>query len=405
MSNSNDVKGGVGADKLEPHPDFEELLKAEQSRITPKPDKSGEKNESVSTDDFNLDDEPDDEDSDGHHDFSDHNKKDLKDELKENPKENNDDSSEFSDIEGGSLDDGQDSSSSTLDDSMEFNFDDTSSVSSGSAGEAGGSSVSNVKKAPVKKSSGLVFYIVIAVVVVVVGYFGYSFLHRGAQSRANQNAQAGTGFKPVLPVVHALPHSLPPALPQTLQPASTTVMEGASNEQVLTGTPQNYQAGGGITMLQVNRQELLQLLANFQTVVDKNAQSMKDDITSLKSSLSAINVSDAKISQVIDGRLQQVNSQIDLINQKFDTYNQSIAGVQSALEKTQDQLKLILAQRAEDIDHYTLRAIVPGRAWLVDGQGNTVTIIVGQEIKNYGKVQEINDKMGYVTMSSGFVFK
>jgi chromosome segregation ATPase len=181
---------------------------------------------------------------------------------------------------------------------------------------------------------------------------------------------------------------------------------GGTDEQVLTGSSENYQGGSGsVTMLQVNRQELLQLLNNFQKAVDKSGQSMTDEVSSLKSSLSTINASDAQLSGVIESKLQQVNSQIDSINQKFDTYNKAITGVQSALEQTQQQLKLILAQRAEDIDHYTLRAIVSGRAWLVDGEGRTVTVILGQDLKNYGTVQEINDKMGYVTMSSGFVFK
>jgi hypothetical protein len=406
MSNSNDTKASPGTDKKDLHPDFEELLKAEQARASSERNKGVEKSNpsaSVDLDDLSdLDDEfddlHDDTEEDGHHDFNKEEESFEKDQTEVTGKEASD-NSEFMDLDGGLISSGGDEENpNNLDDSMEFNFDDTS-VTSPDKME---SNQSAVKKNPIKKSSNLTYYIIL-IVLVVAGVVFYAVSHRGASKV--QNSQQGTGFKPVLPVVHQLPQSLPPAVPQSLQPAETTVM-GGSDDQILTGSGQSYpSSSGSVTMLQVNRQELLQLLTNFQKAVDKSGQSTSEEVSALRTSLNSINASDAQLSQNIDARLQQVNTQIESISQKVDSYNHAITGIQSALEQTQQQLKLILAQRAEDIDHYTLRAIVSGRAWLVDGQGQTVTIVAGQELKNYGTVQEINDKMGYVTMSSGFIFK
>jgi hypothetical protein len=428
MSNSNDTKGAPVVTNKDLHPDFEELLKAEQARATTEKNRGMDKKDSLTDsldldnlddldhltdfdhdheDDHEMDDEGDfekshdDVDQDGHHDFNHEDKKNApEDRFEMTSKKNIEDGGDFLDIEGGAVGGEDPEGGSRLDDSIEFNFDDTSVGTSSTDGETG---QTQVKKDPIKKSSNLMYYIIGIAVVVVIGGVFYAMHHRGAPV---QNAQQGTGFKPVLPAVHEIPHTLPPPVPQSLQPPPTSIM-GGSDDQILGGNsgPSDQSSPGGVTMLQVNRQELLELLGNFQKAVDKSSQSMTAEVSSLRTSLGDINASDVKLSQTMDSRLEQMNSQIDSINQKFDAYNHAITGVQSALEQTQQQLKLILAQRAEDIDHYTLRAIVPGRAWLVDGQGQTVTIVAGQELKNYGTVQEINDKMGYVNMSSGFVFK
>ena len=52
----------------------------------------------------------------------------------------------------------------------------------------------------------------------------------------------------------------------------------------------------------------------------------------------------------------------------------------------------------------TLRAVVPGRAWLVNGKGQTITISEGSEMPYYGKVLKIDNKSNTVTMSTGYIF-
>jgi hypothetical protein len=401
MSNSNNMKEGSQVNKLDPHPDFEELLKAERSRVEPTKKEPEVKKDLDPLGDYEPDLDLDEETFE--FDTEDPSGESI--DLPQN-KKTEDFADLNNDIASFSRDGNDEEVKHSLDDSMEFNFDDTSSPSAGPEV----SPQSTMKKEVVKKSSGLVFYVVIAVVVVVCGGVLYSLMHKKSPAPQSKSSmtQVATGFKSVLPEVHALPQTLPPAVPQSLQPVTTSTMTNGSDEQILSDTVANPAPGGAgapVTMLQVNRQQLLGLLSNFQKVVADNEKSLSEQISSLKASLSAITAADSQMSQSMSGQFEQMSTQVSQVNQKLEAYNQSISGVQTALEKTQQQLKLILAQRAEDIDHYTLRAIVPGRAWLVDGQGQTVTIILNQELKNYGTVEEINDKMGYVTMSSGYVFK
>jgi hypothetical protein len=391
MSNTTDSKKGLE------HPDFEELLKAEQSRLSaskqqahptinasPKQEESEENSGLDDFDHFDLD-----EDLEKSLETKSDKKKEVKKDDLSNP--------EFGEVvvPGSEME----SEEGTLDDSMQFNFDDASTP------EAGEKEVSNAstQKPSVKKSSNTFLYVIIGIVVVAGAVAWYAFKHHQSAAPSAQATQQSTGFKPVLPTVHQLPQDLPPAVPQTMAPITTSVMASPdSNDQVLSSSAN---APGGVSVVQVNRQELLGLLSNFQKVVKDSSKSISDQVSGLKTSLNDMSQSSQTTSSAVSTKLEQINSEMKSVDGKLDEYNKSISSVQTVLEKTQQQLKLILAQRAEDITHYTLRAVVPGRAWLVDGEGRTITIVQGQELKDYGTVEEINDKLGVVTMSSGFVFK
>lgn len=50
---------------------------------------------------------------------------------------------------------------------------------------------------------------------------------------------------------------------------------------------------------------------------------------------------------------------------------------------------------------YTVRAIIPGRAWLETSRGGTFSVAVGDEIARYGQVQIIDPAQGVVITSLG----
>jgi intracellular multiplication protein IcmG len=54
---------------------------------------------------------------------------------------------------------------------------------------------------------------------------------------------------------------------------------------------------------------------------------------------------------------------------------------------------------------YHIKAIVPGRAWLENGSGRTITVRVGNKISGYGTVTYISARDGIVIMSSGDVIQ
>ena len=74
------------------------------------------------------------------------------------------------------------------------------------------------------------------------------------------------------------------------------------------------------------------------------------------------------------------------------------------IANTQSQLKVLIAEKAQSAQKLSLHAIVPGRAWLTDSNGKTISVSIGSELPYYGKVTKIDSSAGKVYMSSGYVF-
>jgi hypothetical protein len=103
-------------------------------------------------------------------------------------------------------------------------------------------------------------------------------------------------------------------------------------------------------------------------------------------------------------KMTTLTNKIDDLSVQFAKMNKTLANVNQSIVKTQVQLKLVIAEKAAEAQKMTLRAVVPGRAWLVNGKGQTLTISVGNELPYYGKVLKIDSKANTVTMSTGYVF-
>jgi len=103
-------------------------------------------------------------------------------------------------------------------------------------------------------------------------------------------------------------------------------------------------------------------------------------------------------------KMDLLSKKIDDLGAQFANMNKTLAGVNQSIVKTQVELKLVIAEKAAQAQKMTLRAVVPGRAWLVNGKGQTITISDGSELPYYGKVLKIDSKSNTVTMSTGYVF-
>jgi len=55
--------------------------------------------------------------------------------------------------------------------------------------------------------------------------------------------------------------------------------------------------------------------------------------------------------------------------------------------------------------HYYIQAIIPGRAWLINSEGQTLTVRLGSNVPGYGSVQAIDPLQGRVRMSSGKILR
>lgn len=112
--------------------------------------------------------------------------------------------------------------------------------------------------------------------------------------------------------------------------------------------------------------------------------------------------------------IQQLQSQMNNLNQTISQTNQSNAELNKALIALAIELKQLKDQLAahqtvtvvkSGLPHPTLvfhlRAVIPGRAWIVSNENLTQSIRVGDHVPNYGTVTEILDGQGLVKTSSG----
>ena len=162
----------------------------------------------------------------------------------------------------------------------------------------------------------------------------------------------------------------------------------------------------------MHKDDFTGLLHGFQSVVEKQTQTLSKQLEAMQKEQNQIN---QKANNNINSLAKQVYSithdmgklegQIRVVNASMQKQQHTINEVTASLHKTQQQLGLLIAQKAANMQKLTLRAVVPGRAWLVDGAGNTVSVTINDELPYYGKVTKIDSSKGQVVMSSGYVFK
>lgn len=80
---------------------------------------------------------------------------------------------------------------------------------------------------------------------------------------------------------------------------------------------------------------------------------------------------------------------------------QKLVQQQQAVKQAQEQKKQ--AAKAIPKPIFYVRAMIPGRAWLITQDGSTITVSVGDTIPGYGVVDAIDSNQGTVTMSSGAI--
>ena len=165
--------------------------------------------------------------------------------------------------------------------------------------------------------------------------------------------------------------------------------------------------------LQMNQQ--LNVLAKQQSDIALKQQKLKVEEASFVKAAVSNNTSRItsnsdvikENNQILSDQSQKINELVNYmssVSKEVIEMNKSMEDLKQSMVKTQVELKLVIAQKAAEMEKMTLRAVVPGRAWLVNGKGSTTTIAVGTELPYYGKVLKIDSKSNTVTMSTGYMF-
>ena len=191
-------------------------------------------------------------------------------------------------------------------------------------------------------------------------------------------------------------------------------------EQMITGFTSS--TNNSFKSLDKSQKQLSGKIYTMQTSFDKTYQKTQKEFTQVGQQLNLlsqqqVNLAKAQKQQqqeevgsvnvMLKDQTKKMNllyKKIDDLSVQFAKMNKTLVNVNQSIVKTQVELKLVVAEKAAQAQKMTLRAVVPGRAWLVNGKGQTQTISVGTELPYYGKVLKIDSKANTVTMSTGYVF-
>jgi len=128
--------------------------------------------------------------------------------------------------------------------------------------------------------------------------------------------------------------------------------------------------------------------------LDASQQNTQTEISNLNNQLSGVT-----------GQLNDLSAKISALNQivvtlgdKVDQQSQQIVQV---MERTKPKIVRRVTPNKLPSQHYTMQAVIPGRAWLIAKDGSTLTVREGTIIAGYGIVQRIDPMQGAVFTSSG----
>ena len=99
----------------------------------------------------------------------------------------------------------------------------------------------------------------------------------------------------------------------------------------------------------------------------------------------------------------QFNHILDIDRELF----QKLEAIEAKMKKAEEEAKKKLEAKVvkKPLKNYFIRAVVEGRAWLVDKSGNSMTISVGDQVPDYGKVEKIYSAQGFIVTSSGRIIQ
>lgn len=125
-----------------------------------------------------------------------------------------------------------------------------------------------------------------------------------------------------------------------------------------------------------------------------NVNQLQNQVQQLASALSQSRSQQQQLSQsvmLLATQVQQLNAQIKILSQPKPVKVEAPAPVVKKVEVP--------------VITYQLRAVVPGRAWIVASDGQSQSVAVGDHVQQYGVVQTIDADAGVVITTSGKTIK
>lgn len=153
--------------------------------------------------------------------------------------------------------------------------------------------------------------------------------------------------------------------------------------------------------------------SNVESSVSTNAagvQKISNDVAqqnaAIEKTLKNYNDLNAKLTKIavqVDNLQYQFKHVLDIDRELYRKINE----VEEKMRKAEEAKKLAAEKKApkKPLSVYYLRAVVDGRAWLVNPEGQSITVVVGENLTDYGKITNIFASQGLIATSSGRVIQ
>lgn len=107
----------------------------------------------------------------------------------------------------------------------------------------------------------------------------------------------------------------------------------------------------------------------------------------------------------LQNSLDSSNSENTQLSYSLQTLTNQVKSLSAEVKKSQQHHKKKVVKKPAPEIHYNLIAVVPGRAWIESSTGSSITVRVGDKVKDYGTVRAVNTSRGMVLTSSGKVIE
>lgn len=147
------------------------------------------------------------------------------------------------------------------------------------------------------------------------------------------------------------------------------------------------------------RQEDFDNLNIKATRIEQNLHELNKDIEATKSRLGQIEMNVS----ALDTRLTEISTSLQRITEQLQPKKPPVTLNKTVKLKTVKASPRQAKQSAKVVYH--VKAVIPGRAWLITNDGTTLTISIGSLLPGYGYVKAIDYQHERVILNSGYTLK
>lgn len=134
-----------------------------------------------------------------------------------------------------------------------------------------------------------------------------------------------------------------------------------------------------------------------QPMTSTAIDNLQNQYNTLQNQVASLATSVSNLQESISSMNDEINSVKNLMSQQ----KESLEKLQNPPKKVVKPVKKKVIPKIHYV--YTIQAIIPGRAWLVDNFGQNLSVTEGQKLPGYGRIKLINPVTGKVITSTGAI--